>query len=97
MTNEEAIGHLLTIIVYSENDGYTDKAREALNNAIEALQERKTGKWIRNDCQPVQPAGYLTYHCSVCGREISSKYHGKISMLESFPFCHCGAKMEVDE
>lgn len=44
MTNKEAIGHLHTIIIYSENDGYTDKAREALKMAIEALQNQKIGR-----------------------------------------------------
>ena len=51
------------------------------------------GHWIKNDNQGVQAVGYLTYHCSECGREISSKYHGKLSLLNDFPYCHCGAKM----
>lgn len=53
MTNKEAIGHLQTIIIYSENDGYTDKAREALKMAIEALQhqERTCGKCACYDRQ----------------------------------------------
>lgn len=54
----------------------------------------KTGHWILNDNQGVKAAGCLTYHCSECGREISSKYHGKISLLKEYPYCHCGAKME---
>ena len=57
-------------------------------------EERKTGKWILNDNQGVQAVGYLTYHCSECNREISSKYHGKMSLLKEYPYCHCGAKME---
>jgi DNA-directed RNA polymerase subunit RPC12/RpoP len=56
-------------------------------------QEPKTGHWILNKNQGVKATGYLTYHCSECGREISSKYHGKISLLKEYPFCHCGAKM----
>lgn len=59
--------------------------------------EIKTGYWILNDNQGVQAVGYLTYHCSECGREISSKYHGKVSLLKEYPYCHCGAKMEVEE
>lgn len=55
--------------------------------------QRPKGKWILNDNQGIQAVGYLTYHCSECGREISSKYHGKISLLKEYPFCHCGAEM----
>lgn len=58
--------------------------------------QSKMGHWIRNDKQGVQAVGYLTYHCSECGREISSKYHGKISIISEYPYCHCGAKMEVE-
>ena len=57
------------------------------------LDEHKKGKWIRNKTQGVQSVGFQTYHCSECGREISSKYHGKMSILKEFPYCHCGAKM----
>lgn len=57
------------------------------------VEERKVGKWILNDNQGVQAVGYLTYHCSECNREISSKYHGKMSLLKEYPFCHCGAEM----
>ena len=57
------------------------------------VQERKVGKWILNDNQGVQAVGYKTYHCSECNREISSKYHGKISLLKEYPYCHCGAEM----
>ena len=53
----------------------------------------KTGHWILNDNQGVQAVGHLTYHCSECGREICSKYHGKFSLLKEYPYCHCGAKM----
>lgn len=64
----------------------------------EEEQEPKTGHWMLNDNQGVQAVGRLTYHCSECGREISSKYHGKISLLKEYPYCHCGAKMqEVEE
>ena len=67
-------------------------------NYISALPsvtpKQRTGKWILNDNQGVQVVGYLTYHCSECGREICSKYHGKISLFKEYPYCHCGAKME---
>ena len=58
------------------------------------VEERKVGKWILNDNQGVQAVGYKTYHCSECNREISSKYHGKMSLLKKYPYCHCGADMK---
>lgn len=62
--------------------------------AKEALEQKpKVGHWLLNNNQGVQAVGFLTYHCSECGREISSKYHGKISLLKEFPYCHCGVKM----
>lgn len=64
---------------------FADKCREC--------GKQKNGKWILNETQDVQAVGYKTYHCSECGREIISKYHGKISLLKEFPYCHCGAKM----
>lgn len=62
-------------------------AKEALEQGL------NTGHWILNDNQGVQAVGYLIYHCSECGREISSKYHGKISLLKEYPYCHCGCRM----
>jgi len=67
------------------------------NYALMKLDERKEGKWILNDYQGVQAVGFQTYHCSECGREISSKYHGKMSLLKEFPYCHCGAKMKFGD
>lgn len=72
---------------------YVDKMVEL---AVEETKRQK-GKWILNDYQGVQAVGYLRYHCSECGREICSKYHGKISLLKEYPYCHCGAEMEGEE
>ena len=57
----------------------------------------RKGHWILNENQGVQAVGNLTYHCSECGREISSKYHGKISLLKEYPFCYCGADMRGEK
>lgn len=51
MTREEAIGHLRTIIIYSENDGYTDVAREALKMAIKSLEQESVLDKIRADIE----------------------------------------------
>lgn len=68
-----------------------------LNELPSATPIRPKGHWILNDNQGVQAVGYLTYHCSKCGREISSKYHGKMSLLKEYPYCHCGADMRTSE
>ena len=79
-----------------KNTGFLgDNPRYAF--VIDDIQERKVGKWILNDNQGVQAVGYKTYHCSECNREISSKYHGKISLLKEYPYCHCGAEMRGAE
>ncbi len=91
MTREEAI----EVIEQDIPCEYDTDLIEALNMAIKALeQEPKTGHWILNGNQGIQAVGYLTYHCSECGREIGSKYHVKTSLLKEYPYCHCGAKIE---
>lgn len=64
-----------------------------VNELPSITPKREQGEWVLNDNQGVRAVGYLTYHCSKCGREINSKYHGKISLLEEYPYCHCGAEM----
>lgn len=82
---------------------HDDKRHETnycLNTILELPSvnpQPKTGHWILNDHQGVQAVGCLAYHCSECGREICSKYHGKISLLKEYPYCHCGARMEESE
>ncbi len=94
---------LLTLTGINLSTKSTEELVSLFNKRIKALppvnpQEPKTGHWIRNKEQGVQATGYLTYHCSECGREICSKYHGKISLLKEYPYCHCGARMsEVSE
>lgn len=78
-------------------DGILKAQLKSLDDLPSIQPKPKTGHWILNDNQGVQAVGYLTYHCSECGREISSKYHGKISLLKEYPYCHCGAKMESED
>ena len=70
-----------------------DDVVKAIKGMPSVQSKPKTGHWILNDHQGVQAVGYKTYHCSECGREISSKYHGKLSLITEYPFCHCGVKM----
>ena len=62
-------------------------------------KERKTGKWVR---QGGIHNMYTSYACSECRREIEMYYDfGNIptdaDVINEFPYCHCGVKMEVDE
>lgn len=73
-----------------EDNGYGNKTDEfaetlqAIDTAIEALQERKTGKWFLDKA--------LNYRCSVCNRITTD-----ISVTKPL-FCQwCGAKMKVGE
>lgn len=82
MTKEEA----LRILDWIPTKG--DEV-DALEMAIEALQEQKVGKWIEKDGFD----GDVYYDCSVCGESWTT--------IEGTPwdngmnYCpHCGAKMK---
>ena len=86
MTREEAAELLLAM---SGNSIWEDEL-EAYNMAIEALQERPKGRWIRHPHNP------WTYECSCCERKISMVMsHEKVNEL--YPYCHCGADMREGE
>ena len=56
----------------------------AIRMAIEALKERKAGKWIPQ----INFGNHRRYACSLCGKE----------GFEGDKYCsNCGAKMEVDD
>lgn len=67
------------------------RAVEQVIRAQPTIEERKTGKWIE--------IGTIThsYKCSVCGRMLVSIADGKNKVVEHYPFCHCGAKMEGEQ
>lgn len=56
----------------------------------EALENQKIGHWIFDFGE--KESG--VYKCSECGR-IIMKYSDE-NLSENYPYCHCGAKMEVD-
>lgn len=49
------------------------------------VEERKTGCWIPMEIS----SGRDSWKCSACGRRARGK-------IENLPYCHCGAKMEID-
>lgn len=111
MTLEGAIAQLQELI---DNDGIPFWAKPSLRKVmetvemereqrIEALQERKKGKWIAEE---IGLRIYAT-KCSVCGTVLhkghnfdsAQQYAEYVNGLAPYDkFCHeCGAKMEVDE
>lgn len=102
MTSEEVASYFEELIECADfvDASYTDCVKvDAIRTAFKALQERKTGKWvIRGGIHNM----YTCYACSECGRGIEMYYDfGNIptdaDVINEFPYCHCGAKMEVDE
>ena len=117
MTNKEAIEKLREISNdYWDDDGYGGVTRSyvdgitAIDMAVEALQERKTGRWVLNHNQI--DWGW-DINCSVCGKgdegffassrenaecKLKHQYLMDAKKRESMRYCnYCGAKMEVDE
>ena len=89
MTREEAIQILSTRDAHGVLCGYTSGVTEALDMAIEALQNRPTGVWV-------DKGGYSEY--SECG-EVAQKVELCDCVYERLTkFCpNCGAIMENKE
>ena len=80
-------------IIWNSDNGMIDAklAIEALRKLPSVEPERKKGKW-----ESIDGTHLLTrdvYKCSICG-EVVSEVHG-YNVYKSFPYSHCGAKMEV--
>ena len=73
---------------------YHDLMVEALKVLPPAEPERETGRWIELTNTNIPNH---TYVCSVCGRMLINITDGKNKVSKHYPFCHCGAKMEVEE
>ena len=79
MTNEEAI----KVIKANYPSGGYENLKEALDMAIQALQEQKVGKWIFGETM-----GHWWMKCSECCKSQDGQ-------TLCFTYCpHCGAKME---
>ena len=65
---------------------------EAMDIAIEALQERPKGRWIQEIHTGLigetnEYNDTYFFRCSICGRTV----------FEKEPYCHCGADMRGEE
>jgi len=95
---QEAIDVVANAIWHYPNHNFLnvyDKAYElaeyALRQVVWEEPERETGRWIE-----LTNTNH-TYICSVCGRMLVNITDGKNMVSKNYPFCHCGAKMEVEE
>ena len=62
------------------------QAVDNVNKLPSVMPKQRTGHWIIiDDCEQ------FIAKCSVCGRIEDSR------MISKYPYCHCGAKMEVEE
>ena len=107
MTREEAISLLSQIkTALLNNSSWHENTHEPVNNAfdmaIEALQahtkEYRTSEWNVIEIHNC----YDVYQCAECERKITvfHRYGDSPSVADvtvDYPYCHCGAKMEVDE
>ena len=85
---------------YIECAGWGNGVNAGLKTAIEVIDNTVTidvtptvhAQWIEHDTM----AGYasVVYKCSECGRTVRERFG--INPAESFPYCHCGAKMGGD-
>lgn len=71
-----------------------DMIEDCIENTPTAdVQEVTHGRWeyVGN------LANSIVYKCSVCGRCVSSTYPLQLEIEPSYPYCHCGAKMDGKE
>ena len=60
------------------------------------VEEVRHGRWVL-DGQKKTKSGYrFTYHCSHCFRLVRRDLD-EPSIIEIYPYCHCGAKMDKEE
>ena len=94
MTNKEAIEMLEIELSYMQSHG-GDRQAEALKMAIKSLETNNAvvhAKWIQQESL----FGMTDYYeCSECGRVIW--LDKEVQDLDDFPYCHCGAKMDLED
>ena len=96
MTREEAAKICQSIKFILDNDDYSEEVEEALDMAIEAIQQMpKRGKWRKRKIKEHQfiQNGYELYYCSECYKNYSNTVG-----VEGFDYCpNCGARMEEEQ
>lgn len=90
MTKEEAIKRLESIVIRDA----LQEDYDALDMAIEALEEQKTGHWIKYG---IPRCGEQHYKCTSCGYYINLGQWGELYTKE-FKYCpNCGTRMKSED
>ena len=101
-TTQEILSHIETgITATGQSDSYCVGFCNALiwlkacitHEEPHFFKARKVGKWIKEE-NTLGWDGH-SYQCSVCGRSIH--LDTEVEDLEDYPYCHCGAEMEIGE
>lgn len=91
LTTEQAIEELNDMLAFEIDEfGEVPETEEAVDMAIDALKERKTGKWILT--HPLQENDGGAYVCSCCK---TGSWEIDPARWKACPWCT--ALMEVDE
>ena len=86
MTRDEAIERLN---IHKSTSVFVDSIAEAIDMAIEALQDRPQGKWIDKGQYAV---------CSNCGADSGTQFDGVQPVPRKTSFCpNCGADMRGEK
>ena len=93
---EYAISRQEVIDLFAENAddirSYS-KTWEEVKNLPSVTLGQKKGKWIKEET--IHGWDGFSYQCSECGRSIH--LDTDVEDLTDFPYCHCGAEMEVEK
>lgn len=92
MTNKEAVARIKDHkAIHKMNEPRAIYISKALDKAIEALENQKTGHWIKYG----RPrCGEQHYQCTSCGYYINFGQWGELYTKE-FKYCpNCGARMK---
>ncbi len=77
-----------------EGKEYKFQVYEAIEKLPPVTPKPRTGKWIETLAEDACGELYSYWACSECGRSVGYNLADIKDVLEEYPYCHCGAKME---
>ena len=88
---------LKSVVHYHERDRVEDAVQRVKNAPTIEAEPVRHGKW----CIHKVDVNVSTFYCSECDRTVKcgNDYFMKPTKLVSkiYPYCHCGAKMDLEE
>lgn len=87
ITREAALKRIQHLFNTDRWDFVCSIDKDAIRLAYKALENQKTGHWIKQHIGQI-----TTYKCSECGRIV--KDDTGYDVTKDYPYCNCGAKME---